>query len=235
VAFGALWKRECLAGDRNRHPKRPRRRNRLNNAEPLFSWAFSWAALCRRGGTVGGRSHHRDFVIDWGRIAGLNRAAAGAYSRDARAATNFRGAEKSRIWLGCRYSVARWRNGSSQRFYYGTRRGEVDFRALQGVAGKYERPLTPNALGTPIRSAGLAPRGDRRGADRPLASDPQTARLRNPLIGLRKITPRCQRSTLTVMLRPISSAMVAVCANSFANAGSFANPSCALPYTSQLA
>jgi hypothetical protein len=42
-------------------------------------------------------------------------------------------------------------------------------------------------------------------------------------------TRRCQRSTPTEMLRPISWAIVAVCANSFANAGSFATPSCALP------
>jgi hypothetical protein len=38
--------------------------------------------------------------FECGRIAGLNRAAAGAYSLDVRAATNFRGAEKSRVWLG---------------------------------------------------------------------------------------------------------------------------------------
>jgi hypothetical protein len=44
--------------------------------------------------------------FDCGRIAGLNRAAIGAYSKDVRAATNFRGAEKSRSWLGGRYSVA---------------------------------------------------------------------------------------------------------------------------------
>jgi hypothetical protein len=37
----------------------------------------------------------------YGRIAGLNRVGAGAYSSDVRAATNFRGAEKSRIGLGC--------------------------------------------------------------------------------------------------------------------------------------
>ena len=30
----------------------------------------------------------------------MNRGAVGAYSKDVRAATNFRGAEKSRIWLG---------------------------------------------------------------------------------------------------------------------------------------
>ena len=56
--------------------------------------------------------------FDCGRITGLNRATTGAYSRDVRAATNFRGAEKSRVWLGGRYSVARWRNGSSQGFHY---------------------------------------------------------------------------------------------------------------------
>ena len=38
--------------------------------------------------------------LDCGRIAGLNRAAVGAYSTDVRAATNFHGAEKSRNWLG---------------------------------------------------------------------------------------------------------------------------------------
>jgi hypothetical protein len=37
---------------------------------------------------------------------------------DVRAATNFRGAEKSRVWLGGRYSMARRRNGSSQGFHY---------------------------------------------------------------------------------------------------------------------
>jgi hypothetical protein len=41
-----------------------------------------------------------------GRKAGLNRGAIGAYSKDVRAATNFRSAEKSRIWLGGRYSMA---------------------------------------------------------------------------------------------------------------------------------
>ena len=55
---------------------------------------------------------------DCGRIAGLNRVGTGAYSSDVRAATNFRAAEKSRIWLGGRYSMARWRNGSSQGFHY---------------------------------------------------------------------------------------------------------------------
>jgi hypothetical protein len=38
--------------------------------------------------------------IDYGRIAGLNREAIGACLMDVRAATNFRGAEKSRVWLG---------------------------------------------------------------------------------------------------------------------------------------
>jgi hypothetical protein len=37
---------------------------------------------------------------DYGRKAGLNRVSTGAYSSDVRAATNFRGAEKSRFWLG---------------------------------------------------------------------------------------------------------------------------------------
>jgi hypothetical protein len=36
----------------------------------------------------------------YGRIAGLNRVGAGAYLSDVRAATNFRGAEKSRVWVG---------------------------------------------------------------------------------------------------------------------------------------
>jgi hypothetical protein len=36
----------------------------------------------------------------YGRKAGLNRFSTGAYSSDVRAATNFRGAEKSRFWLG---------------------------------------------------------------------------------------------------------------------------------------
>jgi hypothetical protein len=39
-----------------------------------------------------------------------NQAATGAYSEDVRAATNLRGAEKCRVWLGCRYSMARRRN-----------------------------------------------------------------------------------------------------------------------------
>jgi hypothetical protein len=47
-----------------------------------------------------------DGRFDYGRMAGLNRAAVGAYSTDVRAATNFHGPEKSRIWLGGRYSVA---------------------------------------------------------------------------------------------------------------------------------
>jgi hypothetical protein len=56
--------------------------------------------------------------VDCGRMAGLNRAAVGAYSKDVRAATNFHGSEKSRIWVGGRYSVARWRNGSNQGLHY---------------------------------------------------------------------------------------------------------------------
>jgi len=36
----------------------------------------------------------------YGRKAGLNRFSTGAYSSEVRAATNFRGAEKSRFWLG---------------------------------------------------------------------------------------------------------------------------------------
>jgi hypothetical protein len=39
-------------------------------------------------------------LFNCGRIAGLNRVAIGAYSTDVRAATNFRGTEKSRFWLG---------------------------------------------------------------------------------------------------------------------------------------
>jgi len=65
-----------------------------------------------------------------GRIAGLNRAAIGACSKDVRAATNFRGAEKSRFWLGGRYSVVRWRNGSSQGFRDRAWRSQVDCWAL---------------------------------------------------------------------------------------------------------
>ena len=38
--------------------------------------------------------------VDCGSIAGVNRAAIHGYSKDVRAATNFRGAEKSRVWLG---------------------------------------------------------------------------------------------------------------------------------------
>src|SRR3954452_2365062 len=67
------------------------------------------------GGSVVGQS-------DCGRIAGLKRDAMGAYLKDVRTATNLRSAEKSWAWLGDRYSVARWRNGSNQGFYYGTRR-----------------------------------------------------------------------------------------------------------------
>ena len=58
--------------------------------------------------------------FDYGRIAGLNRVTMGAYSTDVGAATNLHGAEKSRNWLGDRYSMARWRNGSHQGLYYGT-------------------------------------------------------------------------------------------------------------------
>jgi hypothetical protein len=61
-----------------------------------------------------------------GRITALNRAPVGAYSWNVRAATNFRGTEKSRVWLGRRYFMARWRNGSSQGFHYRARRGPVD-------------------------------------------------------------------------------------------------------------
>ena len=43
----------------------------------------------------------------------------GAHSTNVRAATNFPGSEKSRNWLGDRYSMGRWRNGSNQGFYYG--------------------------------------------------------------------------------------------------------------------
>jgi hypothetical protein len=43
-----------------------------------------------------------------------------------------------------------------------------------------------------------------------------------------------QRSMLTAMLRPFNSAKVVMCANSFANASSFASASCTFPYTSQL-
>src|ERR1700675_5125434 len=55
---------------------------------------------------------------DCGSIAGLNLGAVGAYSTDVRAATNFHGAQKSRNWLGDRYSMARRRNGSNQGIYY---------------------------------------------------------------------------------------------------------------------
>ena len=57
-------------------------------------------------------------IPDYVRKAGLNHVSTGACSSDVRAATNFRGAEKSRVWLGGRYSMARWRNGSSQGFHY---------------------------------------------------------------------------------------------------------------------
>ena len=43
-----------------------------------------------------------------------------------------------------------------------------------------------------------------------------------------------QRSMPTAMLRPVNSAKVVVCANSFANVSSFANASCTFPYASQL-
>jgi hypothetical protein len=45
---------------------------------------------------------------------------------------------------------------------------------------------------------------------------------------------RCQRSMPTVMLRAVNSLKLFISANSFWNAGSFANPSIALPYTDQL-
>jgi hypothetical protein len=57
--------------------------------------------------------------FDCVRMTGLNRPAIGSYSWDVRAATNFRCAEKSRIWLGGRYSMAGWRNGSHKGLYCG--------------------------------------------------------------------------------------------------------------------
>jgi hypothetical protein len=45
---------------------------------------------------------------------------------------------------------------------------------------------------------------------------------------------RRQRSTPTAMLRPVNSAMVGICAISFANSASFDTASITLPYTSQL-
>src|ERR1700730_15317596 len=62
--------------------------------------------------------HRRVDQFDCGRIAGLNRTAIGAYSKDVRATTNFRGTEKSRFWLGGRYPMVRWRNGSNQGLHY---------------------------------------------------------------------------------------------------------------------
>src|SRR5260370_11860964 len=61
--------------------------------------------------------------------------------------------------------MARWRNGSNQGFHYRARRGQVDCRLLGGVAGKYERQVTPNALGTPAgQPASLSVTSWRRGA-----------------------------------------------------------------------
>jgi hypothetical protein len=49
--------------------------------------------------------------MDCGRIAGLDRATAGAYSTDVGSDTNL--CEKSRNWLEDRYSMARWRSCAS--------------------------------------------------------------------------------------------------------------------------
>ena len=47
----------------------------------------------------------------YGSVAGLNSVCTGAYSLDVRAATNFRGAEKSRVWLGVDIL---WRDGETE-------------------------------------------------------------------------------------------------------------------------
>ena len=67
-----------------------------------FMWRGQYAAK--------GAALHLRLVgqFDCGRIAGLNRAAVGAYSTDVGATTNFHASEKSRNWLGDRYSMARW-------------------------------------------------------------------------------------------------------------------------------
>jgi hypothetical protein len=67
-----------------------------------FMWRGQYAAK--------GAALHLRLVgqFDCGRIAGLNRAAASAYSAHVGADTNLCGSEKSRNWLGDRYSMARW-------------------------------------------------------------------------------------------------------------------------------
>ena len=51
-------------------------------------------------GLTSGLARVMEGLPDYGRRAGLNRVGTGAYSSNVRAATNFRGAEKSRVWLG---------------------------------------------------------------------------------------------------------------------------------------
>jgi hypothetical protein len=92
---------------------RPARSPHVQPPRPMGATVLDWQPL-----TSGLPRVMQGLFPDCGRIAGLNRVGTGAYSSDVRAATNFRGAEKSRVWLGGRYSVARWRNGSSQGFHY---------------------------------------------------------------------------------------------------------------------
>jgi hypothetical protein len=101
-------------GDPNdNHSKRSRDSNQIARSELT-------AQLSASPGLTSGLPRVVEGLFpDCGRIAGLDRVGTGAYSSDVRAATNFRGAEKSRVWLGGRYSMARWRNGSSQGFHNG--------------------------------------------------------------------------------------------------------------------
>ncbi len=61
------------------------------------------------------------------------RVAVGAYSQDVRRPARFRGAKKSRIRLGCRYSLARWRYGSNQGFRYRKSCRRLDRRTFHAL------------------------------------------------------------------------------------------------------
>ena len=73
--------------------------------------------------------------FNYGRITGLNREATRAYLMNVRAAT-IRDAEKSRAWLGCRYFMARWRNGSNQGFI-------TEYDAVEWIAEHEYPKATP--------------------------------------------------------------------------------------------
>ena len=68
---------------------------------------------------------------------GLNRRAVGAYLRDVRIPTRFRGAKKVIPDLaGWSMFLARWRDGSSQGFRHRTTGRRVDRQTFRGLAGE---------------------------------------------------------------------------------------------------